>query len=88
MGWRNEGVVPWSSFCYREDPMRVRQFKISFIVVLFFILFQIANATSAQPEMAPSWEGTEWINLPAGKKTLDVKELRGRVVYLSFFQKW
>lgn len=68
--------------------MRMWQFRISLIVILFFILFQISNAVSAQPEMAPSWEGTEWINLQAGNKTLDVKDLRGRVVYLSFFQKW
>ena len=68
--------------------MRMWQFRISFIVILVFILFQVSKAVSAQSEMAPAWEGTEWINLPAGKKTLDVKDLRGRVVYLSFFQKW
>jgi hypothetical protein len=68
--------------------MRMWQFRISSIVVLGFILFQVSNALSAQPEMAPTWEGTEWINLPAGKKTLDVNDLRGRVIYLSFFQKW
>ena len=68
--------------------MRKWQLRISLMVILVFILFQVSNAVSAQPEMAPAWEGTEWINLPAGKKTLDVKELRGRVVYLSFFQKW
>ena len=68
--------------------MRMRQFRISLIVVLVFIVFQVSNADSAQPEMAPTWEGTEWINLPADKKTLDVNDLRGRVIYLSFFQKW
>ena len=68
--------------------MRMWQFKISSIAVLVFTLFQVSNAVSAQPEMAPTWEGTEWINLPADKKTLDVNDLRGRVIYLSFFQKW
>jgi len=68
--------------------MRVWQFRISLIVGLVCILFQVSNAVSAQPETAPTWEGTEWINLPAGKKTLDVDDLRGRVIYLSFFQKW
>lgn len=68
--------------------MRMRQFRITSITVLVFILFQVSNAVSAQPEMAPTWEGTEWINLPVGKNTLDVDDLRGRVIYLSFFQKW
>ncbi len=47
-----------------------------------------SGLTAAQSGRAPSWEGTEWINLPPGKKSLDVKDLKGRVVYLSFFQKW
>ena len=68
--------------------MRLWHFRVSFIIIVVFILFQVSNAVSAQLEMAPTWEGTEWINLPAGKMTLDVNDLRGRVIYLSFFQKW
>jgi len=44
------------------------------------------SATSTSK--APSWDGVEWINLAQGKDSLDIEELRGKVVYLSFFQKW
>jgi len=37
---------------------------------------------------APSWGVTEWINLPAGKQTLDVDDLEGRVVFMLGFQSW
>ncbi len=37
---------------------------------------------------APSWEGTEWIQLPEGKKEMDISDYKGKVVYLYFFQKW
>ena len=68
-------------------------FRIINLSLLFFgliglVIFQLSTNLSAQPARAPSWEGTEWINLPPGKESLDVKDLQGRVVYLSFFQKW
>ncbi len=47
-----------------------------------------ASICVAQTPEAPSWQGTEWINLPSGKQNLDVSDFRDRVVYLSFFQKW
>ena len=56
--------------------------------LISLVLLQFSSGLSAQPARAPSWEGTEWINLPPGKESLDVKDLQGRVVYLSFFQKW
>lgn len=37
---------------------------------------------------APKWGVTEWYNLPAGKKTLDITDFEGRVVYLFGFQSW
>jgi len=69
--------------------------RISFInlpLILFgligFAALHLSSNLNAQPSRAPSWEGTEWINLPRGKENLDVTDLKGRVVYLSFFQKW
>ncbi len=59
-----------------------------FFGLISLVLLQFSSGLSAQPNRAPSWEGTEWINLPPGKDSLDVKDLQGRVVYLSFFQKW
>lgn len=41
-----------------------------------------------QGRHAPAWSGVEWSNLPDGEKTLDVTNLRGKVVYLFFFQSW
>jgi len=37
---------------------------------------------------APSWGVTEWINLPAGERSLDVDDLKGQVVFLLGFQSW
>lgn len=37
---------------------------------------------------APAWEVTQWYQLPAGKKSLDIADFKGRVVYLFCFQAW
>ncbi len=37
---------------------------------------------------APSWGVTEWINLPAGERSLDVDDLEGTVVFVLGFQSW
>ena len=46
------------------------------------------TSVAAELVKAPSWQGTEWINLDEGRKTLDVSDLKGQVIYLAFFQKW
>ncbi len=56
--------------------------------IAIYLLFFSAGFGGAQPKVAPSWQGTEWINLPTGVEDLDIEQLRGKVVYLSFFQKW
>lgn len=61
---------------------------LMFVGLIGLIVFQFSSALNAQPRIAPSWEGTEWINLTPGENSLDVKDLKGRVIYLSFFQKW
>jgi peroxiredoxin len=35
---------------------------------------------------APKWDIKEWFNLPEGKTTLDLKDFKGKVVYITFFQ--
>lgn len=57
-------------------------------VTMFLIAFCSTSLHAAQPREAPSWQGTEWINLSQGEKNLDIGDLRGKIVYLSFFQKW
>ncbi|MBT8495150.1 MAG: TlpA family protein disulfide reductase [Deltaproteobacteria bacterium] len=37
---------------------------------------------------APKLNVGTWFNLPKGKKSIDLPELRGKVVYLLFFQSW
>ncbi len=61
-------------------------FILFYLICLILLLSQSSLAATAIK--APSWEGSEWINLETGAETLDVKDLKGRVVYLSFFQKW
>ena len=61
--------------------------KLLLCLLLLFILMA-AEPILAAVAKAPSWQGTQWINLPPGKENLDVDDFQGRVVYLSFFQKW
>lgn len=37
---------------------------------------------------APAWTVDAWHNLPAGQASLDIDELRGKVIYLFCFQSW
>ena len=64
--------------------------KLSLIVFFLSasVVFLHPSVSCAKTIKAPSWEGVEWINLAPGKDSLDVNELKGRVIYLSFFQKW
>ena len=39
-------------------------------------------------QKAPKLNVGTWFNLPKGKKSIDLPELRGKVVYLLFFQSW
>ena len=37
---------------------------------------------------APKWEVDKWYQLPAGKTSLDIADLKGKVVYIYCFQSW
>ena len=37
---------------------------------------------------APDLKVGTWFNLPKGKSSIDLPDLRGKVVYLLFFQSW
>lgn len=64
--------------------------RVLYVVIIFCLLaFSTVLSQRLQAaESAPSWQGTQWINLPKDKSSLDVADLRGKVIYLSFFQKW
>ncbi len=44
------------------------------------------SAPGAPSPTAPAWRTTHWFNLPSGRSTLELSELRGRVVVLHTFQ--
>ncbi len=39
-------------------------------------------------QKAPSWGVSDWFQLPEGKKSLDIDDFTGKVVYLYCFQAW
>jgi len=53
-----------------------------------------AASTARQPQFgirgrpAPSLQADRWYNLPRGKKSIDVTDYRGKVIYLYGFQSW
>ena len=64
---------------------------------LFLALLLLSNAIYASTNKqkpgiagakAPSFSVTQWINLEGNKKTLDIKDLKGKVTYLYCFQSW
>lgn len=64
-------------------------------VVAILSLFPITvSEAQTRPELgiegksAPEWGVTQWINLPENHKSLDVGDLRGRVLYIYAFQSW
>ena len=70
-----------------------RFFRIGLLVAL--LLMPLSGATApdlrkggilGQP--APRLEVSTWVNLPVGKKTVDVTDYQGQVRVLFFFQSW
>lgn len=47
--------------------------------------FDLTPPGAASP-VAPPWSTSRWFNLPRGRETLSLEELRGRVVVLHTFQ--
>lgn len=67
-------------------------FLFSFFLFLFFVVPQ-SFAQQGQRygilgQLAPSWEVDEWMQLPKEKKTLDIQDFKGKVLYLYAFQAW
>lgn len=63
------------------------------LLTIILSLAALPQRSSAQPApgilgtQAPSWSGVEWVQLD-GRNSLDVKDLRGKVIYLYYFQSW
>lgn len=62
------------------------------VAILGLLVAQPANA-GEKPQgivglKAPAWEVDQWFNLPEGKDSIDVTDLRGKVIYLFAYQSW
>lgn len=62
---------------------------------MMLLLFLLASTLGAQDvrygilnKKAPSWGVQDWYQLPDGKKSLDITDFKGKVVYLYCFQSW
>jgi thiol-disulfide isomerase/thioredoxin len=64
------------------------------MILALFFSFLSTVAAPATPtrgilnQKAPSLEVSEWFHLPEGKKSLDISDFAGKVVYLYCFQSW
>ena len=54
----------------------------------FFVETTQARELGIAGKAAPSWGVSKWLNLPKGKKSFDVGDLKGKTVYLYGFQSW
>ena len=65
-----------------------------FTAALLLTLSSLTTAQAQKPtggitgKTAPKWEATDWKNLPDGKKSLELSDLKGKTVYLYCFQSW
>ena len=64
------------------------------LVSLFLAFFNTTEAEAQTTRLgilhhqAPSWEVSEWLQLPQGKASLDINDFKGKVLYLYCFQAW
>ena len=67
-----------------------RRFMTLFILFLFPVLTtgSLAQSRGIAGRPAPAWQVDQWFNLPQGTETLDVTDLKGKVIYLYGFQSW
>ncbi len=69
----------------KERPIKSTIYSI---LAAFFLLLLAINTAYSKAIKAPSWQGVEWINLDQGVESIEVSDFKGKVIYLSFFQKW
>ncbi len=76
---------------------RVRILKIATVAIAFSILvLAVPNAkvdgqqrnNGIVGQQAPAWSVSQWLNLPDGKRALDISDYEGKVLYLYCFQSW
>lgn len=67
---------------------------IAMLIVLTLVSVGLEITSGSDPERgilnksAPTWAVSQWKNLPPDHTSLDVKEYKGKVLYLYCFQSW
>ncbi|MEE2780475.1 MAG: TlpA disulfide reductase family protein [Myxococcota bacterium] len=68
--------------------------KTALTLLVLILSVTLAHDVSARKrgikgQQAPTWEGIQtWFQLPDGQRTLDVTDLKGKVVFVLTFQSW
>ena len=62
--------------------------RLFLFISLITLTYTYAVGAGIKGQKAPSFSVTEWTNLPEGKKSLDVSDYEGKVLYLYCFQSW
>jgi len=70
----------------------LRRLLLTLALIVLVAAPLAAQQTRRQPGVlgraAPSWQVESWQQLPEGVDSIDVRDYRGKVVYLFFFQSW
>ena len=67
---------------------RAVQLAVVWVLVAMWISPAAARRGGILGQRAPALGVSTWFNLPAGKSSVDIPELKGKVIVLFFFQSW
>ncbi|MEM9399916.1 MAG: TlpA disulfide reductase family protein [Verrucomicrobiota bacterium] len=59
-----------------------------FFIVWTVLVVDVEAQPSSVGEKAKTWGVEQWYQLPEGKKSLDLEDFSGKVIYLYGFQSW
>ena len=72
----------------KVNPKNMPLWVAAGALLTFAIAASAGNERGILGKPAPKWAVDQWLNLPKGKKTLDIRDFRGKVLYLFCFQSW
>ena len=91
MGIVKDSRSTWESRVKVKIMANSKNIALGITAVALLTLVTPANAESELGILgkpAPKWSVDQWFNLPSGKKNLDIKDFRGKVLYMFCFQSW
>jgi thiol-disulfide isomerase/thioredoxin len=78
-----------------EPPARLLALMRSLLMSFTFLAAHAgaaADQEASRPGIlhrpAPAWGVTQWLNLPKDKRSVELADYRGKVIYLYAFQSW